>query len=352
VDGRISFARAMLKGGRSDAARHALQAYLGSNPKDPDALYMYGAAAYRENDDTGAARAFQALVAASPSDKRAHYSLGITLARMNRLDEARRCFERALQIDPAFGPARQRLAELGGPPAQNGRSGRPPVNDEKHLRPGELLAAGHRRLSSFAGRFAFAAAIAAAGIALIQTQTPGRLRWLAEFLQWPSLGFLRDAAETTGQPQHREELQEALEATAARSEFFDGVLSASATGLLVVAAVVVLHALSSGPMTRYKIYERRIDVATGVLSRRQTSTWLYEIDNVEFEQSPALTLSHNAAVVVYLPPRPDAKPSRLRKDRSKLRIIGFGRFRHQLALFGEIRDAALIERRAMRNWWV
>ncbi|HUP17317.1 MAG TPA: hypothetical protein VM848_14855 [Acidimicrobiia bacterium] len=43
------------------------------------------------------------------------------------------------------------------------------------------------------------------------------------------------------------------------------------------------------------------------------------------------------------------KPSRF-NDRFKLRIIGFGKLRDQEKFFAEVRNAALKERRALKNW--
>ena len=63
-------------------------------------------------DLPGAEQAFREAAAREASNAQYHYNLGLALARQQKRDEARAAFARALEIDPAFAPARERLAEL------------------------------------------------------------------------------------------------------------------------------------------------------------------------------------------------------------------------------------------------
>jgi tetratricopeptide (TPR) repeat protein len=60
-----------------------------------------------------AEHAFREAIARAPKDHRYSYNLGLLLLRQGRKDEARGFFESALAANPAFAPARERLAEVG-----------------------------------------------------------------------------------------------------------------------------------------------------------------------------------------------------------------------------------------------
>ncbi|MGH9112434.1 MAG: tetratricopeptide repeat protein [Acidimicrobiales bacterium] len=355
----MKLANAMMKAGNFGPASRVLAQRLKGSPADGEALYLYGTALYRSGKDARAEAAFRRLVSLAPNDARAHYSLGMALARLNRVDEAGHSLSRAVQLDPRHQRARQALTRLSqgstsvsGKPAGSQPS-TPPLEDADHLTPGHLLGRGHRRVSSYAGRFLAAALVGAAGFGLLVTYQPGRLRWFAERppFQLPSLDFLRDRFETTGQEAHRRELEDALTNVVSRSDLFDTILIGIAVALVVLAAALVVHAILAAAHTEYEVYERRIDVKRGVLDRRRMSAWLYEIVDVELRQTPMLTLSDNAEVRIHLPQTGYAKPSRF-NDRTKLRIIGFGSTSDQERLYREIRDAALKERRIMRRWYL
>jgi Tfp pilus assembly protein PilF len=56
--------------------------------------------------------AFRQAIARNGQDHRYHFNLGLVLVRQGRGDMARPSFERALQLMPAFGPARDELRKL------------------------------------------------------------------------------------------------------------------------------------------------------------------------------------------------------------------------------------------------
>jgi choline-sulfatase len=64
-----------------------------------------------EGDLAGAERAFREATARDNANVEYTYNLGLAFLRQQRAGEAALQFRRALEIDPTFGPARQRLAE-------------------------------------------------------------------------------------------------------------------------------------------------------------------------------------------------------------------------------------------------
>jgi choline-sulfatase len=64
-----------------------------------------------EGDLAGAERAFREATARDNANVEYTYNLGLAILRQQRAGEAALQFRRALEIDPTFGPARQRLAE-------------------------------------------------------------------------------------------------------------------------------------------------------------------------------------------------------------------------------------------------
>jgi Tfp pilus assembly protein PilF len=65
-----------------------------------------------EGDLTGAERAFREATTRDKANVEYAYNLGLAILRQRRGDEAALQFRRALEIDPTFAPARQRLAEV------------------------------------------------------------------------------------------------------------------------------------------------------------------------------------------------------------------------------------------------
>jgi protein O-GlcNAc transferase len=64
-----------------------------------------------EGDLAGAERAFREATARDNANVEYTYNLGLAILRQQRAGEAALQFRRSLEIDPTFGPARQRLAE-------------------------------------------------------------------------------------------------------------------------------------------------------------------------------------------------------------------------------------------------
>lgn len=356
MDPRVKLANKMLKAGNLHAASQVLDQALKSDPNDLEALHLYATTLYKRGKDAEAEGLFRRLAAMKPNDPIAHFSLGTTLVRLNRTEEARKSFEQALIADPNFQQARISLTKLSGPGKQTPAPHKEGLTPEEllHLTAGDLVAEGTRRLSSFLGRFLLALVIAIAGYAIVTTQEPGQLRWLAEGppLQFPSISFLEERFEATGQEIHRQELEEALARVETTSAVLDRIVLVTGIAVLALGIGLFILPFLAAPSTHYEVYERRIDIRKGVLNRRRFSAWLYEILDVELRQTPFLTLTRNAEVRIYLPPSGQPKRSRFGVDRSILRIIGFGSYKNQVGLWQEVRDAGLRERKIMRKWYL
>jgi Tfp pilus assembly protein PilF len=59
-----------------------------------------------------AEQAFREATTREPVNAQYLYNLGLAMARQNHRTEASAAFRRVLELDPRFGAARQRLAEL------------------------------------------------------------------------------------------------------------------------------------------------------------------------------------------------------------------------------------------------
>ena len=63
-------------------------------------------------DMAAAEQAFREATTRDADNAQYAYNLGLALAKQNKRNEAAVAFRRALELDPRFGAARQRLAEL------------------------------------------------------------------------------------------------------------------------------------------------------------------------------------------------------------------------------------------------
>jgi tetratricopeptide (TPR) repeat protein len=200
-DGRKHFARAMLKHGRYDAAAHALGPLLRSNPNDREALYGYAMAMQRTGRYTAAENALRQLAATAPTDAQTHYKLGLALARQQRFAEAEHSFAQARWLQEGTAPPMPISAPAPLP-----------------VRRGYRLT----QLAAFVRRAIVAALLLAAGLVLQDAHQPGRTRWLAERLKWPSDKTVVE-----------------------RTEFFDAVALDVSIALLALATVLLLRAVVS-----------------------------------------------------------------------------------------------------------
>lgn len=343
---RMRLAKALIDEGRNSEAVATLDPWVTNHALDSPASYLLGLAAYRANNNRLAEQAFRGGIVAQPDDAKMHYGLGITLLRTGASTEAARCFERAVGLDPSLTRARQRLEETrhqGDREALANRLDSGERNADSSA--GRLLRSGHRRVSSYGGHFILALVLVLGGGWLILTDDAGRARSIASW--WPlgtDIDSLTRLVELTPPGTRLNQLQRELDIAMAqvdaRTSMLDWLLPALGIALLAAGILLGLRPLVASRMELYEVYERRIDVARGILSRRHASVWLFEITEVVLREPWRLTATGNAEVRIML------------DDGSPVKITGFGTVREQHLLWRELRDAALAERRAMKHWWV
>jgi tetratricopeptide (TPR) repeat protein len=353
LKGHVKQAKEMIDAGNTSAAVQVLDPYLHKHPQDAEALYWYATALYRSKDNNNAEKAFRRLVTEAPKDDRASYGLAITLIRLNRLEDARYWLQATLNLNPKLDRARKSLEELDALLSKDGPSMKATVTDsdveaDRHLVRGDLLRSGTRRLSSFSGQFAIAALLIILGLVLIITNRFDRASWLAERMTTTRIAFLEETLvvfQQSGAIPYmitavEAELDAAYRDRAARAAQLDRLLEILAIAMPIIGTLLVIHARLAASRTSYAVYERRIDVEQGVLNRSLQSVWLYQIKDVRLLRPFYLNVTNNALISLLL------------EDKSIIEIIGFGPYPDQERLREELTNAALIERRALRRWWV
>jgi uncharacterized membrane protein YdbT with pleckstrin-like domain len=117
-----------------------------------------------------------------------------------------------------------------------------------------------------------------------------------------------------------------------------------ANPITIVAFLYFLYRFISLPglfkYTKYEIYERRLDITIGGFNTRTYSIWLHNITDVIYSQGSVQRFTGDASITVKT------------GDTTGLKIIGLGNADEMRKFWNELRDAALIERRAMHKWWV
>lgn len=315
------------KAGDYRAATALLAPRIAESPHDGDAQFLMGISRFRLGDFAGAYPCFEVASEQQPRNAMAHYYRGLCAEQCLTPDIARAHFQEALSVDTTLESARRRLASLAGPaprprPAAGGVSSDDPISadfksaDPERVR-GALVLKAHRRLRSF--------------------QIP-----MTAILLTPIVaGLILLIGAIAGQ---------------------------TWSGASLAAAIVSLHALTLPPLvlaaagsavTHYSFYERRIDICTGILFRKKVSIWLFQIEDVWLTRSPVNLITGDAVLHLRASGLSGTGPDirvpgggRHRVPTGRFRITGVGNARKMDALFEMIRDNALGQRRAIKNWWV
>jgi tetratricopeptide (TPR) repeat protein len=99
--------------GQLDQAEKTYLQLLSTNANDFVALHLLGVARHQQGNFAEATRLLEKAIGINQLTPEAHYNLGNTYLAQERLTEALACFRRALELNPQFSLARNRLAELG-----------------------------------------------------------------------------------------------------------------------------------------------------------------------------------------------------------------------------------------------
>lgn len=301
-------ARELIDKGHVTQAAKLLDEALLRDPKSAEVRFLLGVVHFKKGEWSTAERMFRDAVALSNRHVLAHYYLGLTLERQHRIEDARLEYQFALTIQPNFALAKEKLTtreatvEPPGLKQKIDATERPVFGDREEGRgyKGDLLFSGKRRMRSFSGLFLLQ------GAALI-------------------LAIVFWFVAETGSHDARQ-------------------LSAPLTvlfGLIFVLLFIMLY--FNSVTTHYWIYERRIDIKTGLFWSKEHSIWTYEIEDTALNRSLPNRITGDATVTIE---------TAMGRKAGYEKITGLGDHIFMKQLWEELRDAALVERRAMKRWWI
>jgi hypothetical protein len=111
-------------------------------------------------------------------------------------------------------------------------------------------------------------------------------------------------------------------------------------GLMIVSLVLVLlHALLYSSMTRWHVYEHRVDLSEGIFLRRHVHLWLYEIRDSDVSTNFWELLTNNATL-------------ELKGESKTLTIQGMARRSEVMAIWDGLRSAIRAERGEIKRIWI
>ena len=344
---RYAEALKLFQGGRLTEAQTALEECVREAPQHVGAQFGLAVCVEKLGDSVRAEELYRSVLALDPRHLNAHVHLGQLLQRQGRLDEAVTLLRAATSIDPGSAAARRALESVLAAPQQAGASqpgestrvlptqGAPSSNgtgpvgvstlaaaldsDAREQIPmaGSLVTTGHRRLMSH------------------------RRAWLGLVLLAviPLLGL----ATRRLNDQVMDGNVSASTVSAVRA--FDDFAVAAQYVLGVLAVAFLGAALISSWRTTYTVRERRIEIAKGVLFRNERSVWLYDINDIQFAQSPLLLLAGTGKLTLMVD---ESNAS----SKTAPTIIGFRGAGFMRQLGEELQPMVLRERRAMKKQFV
>lgn len=335
----------------------ACRSILERDPNNRDAKFYLGLSAWQSKKLPAAERAFRELVDRNPKDYDAEYSLGVTLMDLGRLDEAEATIHHLATINPSE-MAKTKLAEIRAKiatanPTYTSKSDtrqkpqpNPASNEETvakrlaagRIEPGRLTGEFRRLPKSYLGKFLFAGATAAAGFGLMVSASPvNELARRASYV--PDAERRLADAVTRGLPPHIIEMAQAgLEKAQTMESAIRWVAGLIVVLLLLSALLLLLTGLIGPSMTRYRFYERRIDLTSGVFLRRSAVVWIYQITKVTTEAPLTFGLVGAATLVLLT-------------DAEKFKLVGLDAKKAEQ--LGEwLSRASQIQRYSVKNYFL
>ncbi|WP_179257774.1 tetratricopeptide repeat protein [Burkholderia sp. AU6039] len=310
-----------------------------SNDFASEALSGLGMIRLRAGNNSAASELFEAALARKATNADAHYGLGVIAERQSTLEAALAYYQEALRLNPKHRGAADGINKLQKNPS--GRSselmhdsvssqrdtdamrnevarartqGQPvspnpsPDASALALESGELLDSKHRTMNSFSFHFLFT---------LIVTVLLGLV------CGWLSLLALFAFSSGT------------------KDEHVAGVLAFVGALSIIVISWKVLRMRAK--RTVYDIYERRIDIREGLLIRKESSIWTFEITNPTLHRSPLDVILGNGRISLIDNPSGET---------NNAKIIGFGSFEDTRALWQALRDTAIKDRLTIKRMWI
>jgi tetratricopeptide (TPR) repeat protein len=299
-------------------ARDVLERLLKTNPNNPEAIYYLATCEYELKHFDLAKMGFTKFIADHPDNPRGYYAPGQVQERLGNREAAIKTFKTALTVDRRFELASRKLAVLGALPTRDLKkegamtisgAGSPqtrvapssPASIDKKY-PGQLLLRCRRKTRSFS------------------------FLWLLFVICGSTLPLATVGALVAGRGKNNDPFLYA---------FFMSLYIGIPVGIIL---------LWKSVSTMYEIYEKRIDIAHGVLHRTRRYMWLFEIEDLIYSQNPANLLTSDAKITIRVQ-TPDGPPR-------IVSITGLGSAHFMRDMFQELKTAALVERRLMKQWWV
>jgi tetratricopeptide (TPR) repeat protein len=298
----------------------AIPLLLGAASQDPNHFqtrFLLGICYLRTNDLVAAEQCFRKAVALDNGSHDGHYYLGLALERQGKNRDAHIEYRFALAIKPDFPEAAERIGanlrpgETKGPspakpdsPGDSGAAGSlaeriaarkgHPVDGSAEAMAGKEEITGYRRMRSFSGHFILTFAAVVVWILAVLFNKHDR-----ELVAWMTLAPL----------------------------------------------FLVLTLFWRHRAHHYTIFERRIDIMSGLLFRKTTSVWLYQIEETWITRSPLNLVTGDSTLHVRAVVAPGLRPM-LNK------VTGLGNYRRMEELWMHLRDRSVVERREMKSVWI
>jgi len=315
-------ATALIDARKIEEATRMLESFLQKNPNSAWATYLLGVCHFRTKQFNIAESMFRRSIFIERNAHLAHYYLGLALERQNRPSEATVEYRIALEIKPEFKEAQQKIKSeqttdavrtpqdvklsIDKTLARTIEKGRiDELSGSERRQAGTLLLAKRRRFISFSTLVVLVPLFGIISVVLIAT---------------------------------------------------DQVATDVALPLMILPLLILaISWIGRWMVTRYWLYERRIDFQSGILFRKRTSIWLFQIEDCWTRRSPFNLLTNDATVYIRAGANLET-PSNffyfLSGKTGLFKITGLGNSKVMYRTWEEIRDAAVVERRAMKNIWV
>lgn len=312
--------------------------------------FLKGVSLYRARRFDDALVLFLKLCRRNERHAESRFYLGLCFEKTGEIEDAARELASALALKPDLVEARRKLDEIaprrGAPPALAPSA--EPVAPGAELRPHAPVALEHprtlaRTLAELVEDPARAKAEGTGGRHLFTRRRKIRsyplslllasvFFLMAYFREWPTYYFVEELI------------------------YFQRswIVYVSSQSLALIGVALLILTFIRAKSTSYAFYEFRIDLESGILSRRHETIYISDIENVTFRAPFLLTLFWTG--VMDLSVRRSGVADQARgtsaDGAATVRIIGLGSGWFMSRIRRELLDAAVVERRAMKKWWI
>jgi len=303
-------ANKLFEANKIPAASKLFEKSINEDPTNKDAKFKLGICRFRQKNFDGAEKIFRIITSTNYNDFRSWYYLGLCAERKGLPDDASSAYKIALAINPNFKEAKKKLNRDSEPiETPKGKVTNIPVTETA----GDVVFTTNRRVSSFTRHF-FIIAIVFVGWSFFLVAT-GEIRRL----------------------------------------FRNGSITEFTFFLLMIILAIFIDSIIRAKFTKYIIYEKRIDIKSGIFFRKHIACWLYEITNVSFSRNPIHLITGNASITIET--ERDAKRGKGQKEEYKLVGMkslksGIRSLKFMESFFDNIRNSIREERGRIKKMWV